>query len=135
MDDQGSVSIKLIAGFKKVLLLTNNIHLIPDALRTSIVVEVQVSSCPLIIYMNDQGSVSIKLIAGFKKVLLLTNNIHLIPDALRTSIVVEVQLPNVSVTQANSVPDVLVAGVHNVSLDANTSGWSQGDVGRAEASV
>ncbi|KAM7260958.1 hypothetical protein ACFE04_026433 [Oxalis oulophora] len=104
--------------------------------------------------MDKQGWVSIKLIAGFKKVLLLTNNIHLILDALRTSTVVEVQgdklrsrlnwrtwvpqnsmqLPNVSVTQGNSVPDVLAAGVQNVSLDANNSGWSQGDVGRAEAS-
>ncbi|OMO83419.1 RNA-binding protein Lupus La [Corchorus olitorius] len=41
MDDQGWVSIKLIAGFKKVSLLTDNIQLILDALRSSTVVEVQ----------------------------------------------------------------------------------------------
>ncbi|CAI8591808.1 unnamed protein product [Vicia faba] len=41
MDDQGWVPIKLIAGFKKVLLLTDNIQLIMDAVRTSPVVEVQ----------------------------------------------------------------------------------------------
>ncbi|KAL6959903.1 hypothetical protein U1Q18_040052 [Sarracenia purpurea var. burkii] len=41
MDDQGWVPINLIAGFKKVQLLTDNIPLILDALRTSSVVEVQ----------------------------------------------------------------------------------------------
>ncbi|XP_044470363.1 la-related protein 1C-like [Mangifera indica] len=41
MDDQGWVPITLIAGFKKVLLLTENIQLILDALRSSTVVEVQ----------------------------------------------------------------------------------------------
>ncbi|XVE87474.1 hypothetical protein DITRI_Ditri18aG0120400 [Diplodiscus trichospermus] len=41
MDDQGWVPIKLIAGFKKVSLLTDNIQLILDALRSSAVVEVQ----------------------------------------------------------------------------------------------
>ncbi|CAK8540042.1 unnamed protein product [Lathyrus sativus] len=41
MDDQGWVPIKLIAGFKKVMLLTDNIQLIMDAVRTSSVVEVQ----------------------------------------------------------------------------------------------
>ncbi|XWS45588.1 hypothetical protein CRYUN_Cryun15aG0149300 [Craigia yunnanensis] len=41
MDDQGWVPIKLIAGFKKVSLLTDNIQLILDALRSSTVVEVQ----------------------------------------------------------------------------------------------
>ncbi|XP_007046622.2 PREDICTED: la-related protein 1C [Theobroma cacao] len=41
MDDQGWVSIKLIAGFKKVSFLTDNIQLILDALRSSTVVEVQ----------------------------------------------------------------------------------------------
>ncbi|MBA0787623.1 hypothetical protein Gotri_027454 [Gossypium trilobum] len=41
MDDQGWVPIKLIAGFKKVLLLTDNIQLITDALQSSTVVEVQ----------------------------------------------------------------------------------------------
>ncbi|XP_038702189.1 la-related protein 1C isoform X2 [Tripterygium wilfordii] len=41
MDDQGWVSIELIAGFKKVAELTNNIQLILDALRSSTVVEVQ----------------------------------------------------------------------------------------------
>ncbi|XAR73740.1 hypothetical protein NMG60_11007811 [Bertholletia excelsa] len=41
MDDQGWVPIKLIAGFKKVMLLTDNIQLILDALRSSNVVEVQ----------------------------------------------------------------------------------------------
>ncbi|MBA0859805.1 hypothetical protein Goshw_011019 [Gossypium schwendimanii] len=41
MDDQGWVPIKLIAGFRKVLLLTDNIQLIRDALRSSTVVEVE----------------------------------------------------------------------------------------------
>ncbi|KAB2036515.1 hypothetical protein ES319_D03G006600v1 [Gossypium barbadense] len=41
MDDQGWVPIKLIAGFKKVSLLTDNIQLITDALQRSMVVEVQ----------------------------------------------------------------------------------------------
>ncbi|KAF5454599.1 hypothetical protein F2P56_024251 [Juglans regia] len=41
MDDQGWVPIKLIAGFKKVMLLTENIQLILDAVRTSNVLEIQ----------------------------------------------------------------------------------------------
>ncbi|KAK7307462.1 hypothetical protein VNO77_40554 [Canavalia gladiata] len=41
MDDQGWVPIKLIAGFNKVMHLTDNIQLILDAVRTSSVVEVQ----------------------------------------------------------------------------------------------
>ncbi|CAN0861326.1 La-related protein 1C [Linum grandiflorum] len=41
MDEQGWVPINLIAGFKKVSQLTDNIPLILDALRNSIVVEVQ----------------------------------------------------------------------------------------------
>lgn len=41
MDDQGWVPIRLIAGFNKVSLLTDNIHLILDALQSSTVVEVQ----------------------------------------------------------------------------------------------
>ncbi|KAL6993400.1 hypothetical protein U1Q18_011516 [Sarracenia purpurea var. burkii] len=41
MDEEGWVPIKLIAGFKKVMLLTNNIQFILDAMRTSDVVEVQ----------------------------------------------------------------------------------------------
>ncbi|XP_052196378.1 la-related protein 1C isoform X2 [Diospyros lotus] len=41
MDDQGWVSIKLIATFKKVSQLTDNIQLILDALHASTVVEVQ----------------------------------------------------------------------------------------------
>lgn len=41
MDDQGWVPIKLIAGFKKVMLLTDNIQFILEAVRTSPVVEVQ----------------------------------------------------------------------------------------------
>ncbi|KAI8541117.1 hypothetical protein RHMOL_Rhmol08G0037500 [Rhododendron molle] len=41
MDEDGWVPIKLIAGFKKVMVLTNDIPLILDALRSSDVVEVQ----------------------------------------------------------------------------------------------
>lgn len=41
MDDQGWVPIKLIAGFKKVLNLTDNILLILNAVQASTVVEVQ----------------------------------------------------------------------------------------------
>ncbi|KAH6820780.1 hypothetical protein C2S53_018965 [Perilla frutescens var. hirtella] len=41
MDGEGWVSIKLIAGFKKVMLLTDNIQLILDAIKVSNVVEVQ----------------------------------------------------------------------------------------------
>ncbi|XP_050383026.1 la-related protein 1C-like [Argentina anserina] len=41
MDDQGWVRIKLIAGFNKVMNLTDNIQIILDALRMSTVVEVQ----------------------------------------------------------------------------------------------
>ncbi|GMI86338.1 La related protein 1c [Hibiscus trionum] len=41
MDEQGWVPVKLIAGFKKVSLLTDNIQLITDALQSSTVVEVQ----------------------------------------------------------------------------------------------
>ncbi|KAK9062051.1 hypothetical protein SSX86_019235 [Deinandra increscens subsp. villosa] len=41
MDDQGWVSVSLIAGFKKVSSLTDNVQLILDAMRTSTVVEVQ----------------------------------------------------------------------------------------------
>ncbi|GMI68220.1 La related protein 1c [Hibiscus trionum] len=41
MDEQGWVPIKLIAGFKKVSLLTDNIQVIKDALQSSAVVEVQ----------------------------------------------------------------------------------------------
>ncbi|GMI68219.1 La related protein 1c [Hibiscus trionum] len=41
MDEQGWVPIKLIAGFKKVSLLTDNIQLITDALQSSTIVEVQ----------------------------------------------------------------------------------------------
>ncbi|TKY58306.1 La-related protein 1C [Spatholobus suberectus] len=41
MDDQGWVPINLIAGFKKVKHLTDNIQIVLDAVRTSSVVEVQ----------------------------------------------------------------------------------------------
>ncbi|XP_023754172.1 la-related protein 1C [Lactuca sativa] len=41
MDEQGWVPASLIAGFKKVSYLTDNIQLILDAMRTSTVVEVQ----------------------------------------------------------------------------------------------
>lgn len=41
MDDQGWVPVKLIAGFNKVLHLTDNIQIILDAVRTSSAVEVQ----------------------------------------------------------------------------------------------
>ncbi|XAR58009.1 hypothetical protein NMG60_11026335 [Bertholletia excelsa] len=41
MDEQGWVPIKLIAGFKKVKLLTENIQLILDVMRSSNIVEVQ----------------------------------------------------------------------------------------------
>ncbi|KAK8569317.1 hypothetical protein V6N13_107155 [Hibiscus sabdariffa] len=41
MDDQGWVPLKLIASFRKVSLLTDNIQLIRDVLRSSTVVEVQ----------------------------------------------------------------------------------------------
>lgn len=41
MDDQGWVPIKLIAGFNKVLNLTDNIQLILDSVRMSTIVEVQ----------------------------------------------------------------------------------------------
>ncbi|KAF2306297.1 hypothetical protein GH714_016335 [Hevea brasiliensis] len=41
MDDQGWVSIKLIAGFNKVSHLTDNIQFILEAIRSSSVVEVQ----------------------------------------------------------------------------------------------
>ncbi|MFS7970242.1 putative la-type HTH domain, winged helix-like DNA-binding domain superfamily [Helianthus anomalus] len=41
MDEQGWVPVSLIAGFKKVLYLTDNIQLILDAMRASTVVEVQ----------------------------------------------------------------------------------------------
>ncbi|XP_034683110.1 la-related protein 1C isoform X2 [Vitis riparia] len=41
MDEQGWVPVKLIAGFKKVKLLTENIQLILEAVRTSTIVEVQ----------------------------------------------------------------------------------------------
>ncbi|KAL4352853.1 hypothetical protein GQ457_06G036100 [Hibiscus cannabinus] len=41
MDDHGWVPIKLIAGFRQVSLLTDNIQLILDALQSSAVVEVQ----------------------------------------------------------------------------------------------
>ncbi|KAL5181249.1 La-related protein 1C [Glycine soja] len=41
MDDQGWVPIKLIAGFNKVMHLTDNIQVILDAIQTSSVVEVQ----------------------------------------------------------------------------------------------
>ncbi|CAI9282404.1 unnamed protein product [Lactuca saligna] len=41
MDEQGWVPVSLIAGFKKVLYLTDNIQLILDAMRASTKVEVQ----------------------------------------------------------------------------------------------
>ncbi|KAK9948357.1 hypothetical protein M0R45_003938 [Rubus argutus] len=41
MDDQGWVRVKLIAGFNKVMNLTDNIQVILDALRMSTVVELQ----------------------------------------------------------------------------------------------
>lgn len=41
MDDQGWVPLNLIAGFNKVKLLTDNIQIVLDAVRTSSVVEVQ----------------------------------------------------------------------------------------------
>ncbi|XP_076887801.1 la-related protein 1C-like [Bidens hawaiensis] len=41
MDEQGWVSASLIAGFKKVSLLTDNVQLILDVMRSSAVVEVQ----------------------------------------------------------------------------------------------
>ncbi|KVI08752.1 la-related protein 1C isoform X2 [Cynara cardunculus var. scolymus] len=41
MDEHGWVPISLIAGFKKVLYLTDNVQLILDAMRTSTIVEVQ----------------------------------------------------------------------------------------------
>ncbi|GAU34218.1 hypothetical protein TSUD_210000 [Trifolium subterraneum] len=41
MDDQGWVPLSLIAGFKKVKFLTDNIQIVLDAVRTSNVVEVQ----------------------------------------------------------------------------------------------
>ncbi|XP_042014823.1 la-related protein 1C-like [Salvia splendens] len=42
MDGEGWVSIKLIASFKKVIQLTDNIHLILDVIKSSNAVEVQV---------------------------------------------------------------------------------------------
>lgn len=41
MDENGWVSVSLIAGFKKVSNLTDNVQLILDAMRTSTIVEVQ----------------------------------------------------------------------------------------------
>ncbi|KAJ4842428.1 hypothetical protein Tsubulata_027293 [Turnera subulata] len=41
MDDQGWVPIKLIAGFKKVSLLTDNVQLILESIKSSNMVEVQ----------------------------------------------------------------------------------------------
>ncbi|KAI3699342.1 hypothetical protein L2E82_43592 [Cichorium intybus] len=41
MDEQGWVSVNLIASFKKVLCLTNDVRLILDIMRTSKVVEVK----------------------------------------------------------------------------------------------
>ncbi|KAK7376146.1 hypothetical protein VNO78_35000 [Psophocarpus tetragonolobus] len=41
MDDQGWVPINLVAGFKKVKYLTENIQIVLDAIRTSSVVEIQ----------------------------------------------------------------------------------------------
>lgn len=41
MDEQGWVPVSLIAGFKKVLYLTDNVQLILDAMRSSTMVEVQ----------------------------------------------------------------------------------------------
>ncbi|KAI3665348.1 hypothetical protein L6452_43972 [Arctium lappa] len=41
MDEQGWVPVNLIAGFKKVSSLTDNVQLILDAMRTSSIVEVQ----------------------------------------------------------------------------------------------
>lgn len=41
MDDQGWVPIRLIAGFKKVMMLTDNIQFILDALHSSTIVEIQ----------------------------------------------------------------------------------------------
>ncbi|KAL8532102.1 hypothetical protein ACS0TY_008641 [Phlomoides rotata] len=41
MDAEGWVSIKLIAGFKKMMMLTDNIQLIADAIKASNMVEVQ----------------------------------------------------------------------------------------------
>nr|XP_043617341.1 la-related protein 1C-like [Erigeron canadensis] len=41
MDEQGWVPVSLIAGFKKVLFLTDNVQLILDAVRSSTIVEVQ----------------------------------------------------------------------------------------------
>ncbi|XP_047334338.1 la-related protein 1C-like [Impatiens glandulifera] len=41
MDDQGWVPIRLIAGFKKVMMLTDNIQFILDTLHSSTIVEIQ----------------------------------------------------------------------------------------------
>ncbi|XP_019424139.1 PREDICTED: la-related protein 1B-like isoform X2 [Lupinus angustifolius] len=41
MDDQGWVHINLVAGFNKVKELTDSVHIVLDALRTSSIVEVQ----------------------------------------------------------------------------------------------
>ncbi|KAI3502812.1 hypothetical protein L1887_31149 [Cichorium endivia] len=41
MDEQGWVSVNLIASFKKVLCLTNDVPLILDVMRTSKVVELK----------------------------------------------------------------------------------------------
>ncbi|GAV74721.1 La domain-containing protein [Cephalotus follicularis] len=93
MDDQGWVSIKLIAGFKKVLNLTDNVQLILDALRSSTVVEIQGDK------VRKRG------------------------DWVRWIMPPSVQLLNVSATQAQGDPghDKLAARVQNISLEHNAA--------------
>lgn len=108
MDDQGWVPIKLIASFNKVLLLTDNIQLILDAIRNSSVVEIQ----------------------GEK--------VRKRNDWMRWIMTTPIQFPNVSSPQSGekSGHDMLAANVQGISLEEMTAGHSnvrsQADV-RTEA--
>ncbi|GLU19732.1 hypothetical protein SLE2022_359640 [Rubroshorea leprosula] len=92
MDLHGWVSIKLIAGFKKVLHLTEDIPLILDAVQRSTVVEVQGDKLRR---RND-----------WKR--------WIMPPSA-------VQFTNISSPRSggNSSPDMLTDGIQNISLDQN----------------
>lgn len=102
MDEQGWVPITLIAGFKKVSILTNDIQLILDVMRSSTVVEVQ------------------------------GDKIRKRNDWTRWIMQPSTQYSNLPSPQSveNSSHDFLTAGIQNISLDqsaANRNGPRNGE--------
>ncbi|CAL0313255.1 unnamed protein product [Lupinus luteus] len=83
MDAQGWVHINIVAGFNKVKELTDSVHIILDAVRTSSIVEVQGDKIrrrgdwerwPLAPIQSATGSKTIEKLADVKNIALKTTN-------------------------------------------------------------